>query len=177
MSELPDPPGSPWWDWRLRPRGAANVDTPQAGVATAQQNYEVLVKDHLSPAFRDVGLRGTGGRYSLPIEVPGWALLGLQKSSYSDKAEIRFTVNLLVVTRASWFEARESKPYLPEKPSAGVIYGAGEAQARIGSLHPDGADKWWRVLAGPPALAVADDVIQDVATLALPWLQEHAARH
>ncbi|MGD9955239.1 MAG: DUF4304 domain-containing protein [Candidatus Nanopelagicales bacterium] len=134
------------------------------------------MKEYLSPALRDLGFRGSGGRYSLPIETPVWALLGLQKSTYSDKAEVRFTVNLLVVSRESWTVARQAKSHLPEKPSAGVIYGSGVAQTRLGPLHPDGADKWWRVMAGSLPTAVAEDVIQDVSTLAMPWLRDEAAR-
>lgn len=168
---------SDWSSWRFRRRGRDSPDAPSAGDVTAQENYAVLVKDRFSPAFRELGLRGSGGRYELPLSVPGWALLGLQKSAHSDKAEIRFTVNLLVVSAATWSSAHEAMPYLPEKPSPGVIYSAGEEQTRIGSIHPDDSgDKWWRVQAGAFPSAVADDVIQDVTALALPWLREQVSR-
>jgi hypothetical protein len=168
---------SDWWSWRLRRRGDGGPDAPAPGDVTAQENYAVLVKDRLSPAFRELGLRGSCGRYELPLSVPGWALLGLQKSAYSDKAEIRFTLNLLVVSAATWSSAHEAKPYLPAKPSPGVRYGAGEQETRIGSIHPDDSgDKWWRVQAGPFPSGVAEDVIHDVAVVALPWLREQVSR-
>jgi hypothetical protein len=136
-----------------------------------QAVYEAMVKDVLSPGFRELGLKGSGGRYSWA--APGfWALLSLQKSAYSDAAEIQFTVNLLVASKAQWEAARAARPYLPERPSAGTVYGEPAVQERIGMIHRDRADKWWRLYAGVDETAVTDDVLHDVRDFAIPWLKQ-----
>lgn len=157
---------SEWREWRLRPK------TPGSAVeVTAQAMYAALVKDVLSPGFRDLGLKGSGGRYALAS--PGfWALMSLQKSAYSDAIEIQFTVNLLAVNREAWEAARAERPHLPERPAAGVLYGEPTAWERIGRLTPDRADKWWRIDDGVDKAEVAADVLHDVRQFALPWLRE-----
>jgi hypothetical protein len=159
-----------WWRWRLRTRTpASNVDVP------IQAIYDAMVREVLSPGFREMGLKGSGGRYS-------WAtptcrvLLGLQKSTYRDAVEIQFTVNLLVAHKAQWKVARAERPHLPHKPSAGTIYGEPAAQERIGLLQPDPADKWWRLYPGVDQGAVTADVLEDVRELAIPWLRQQVAR-
>jgi hypothetical protein len=97
-------------------------------------------------------------------------LASLQKSSYSDAAEIRFTLNLLVANRATWEAARVDKPYLPDRPTAGTIYNVGESRIRVGELLPDGADKWWRLHGGVDPSEVAEDFLHDFEQYALPWL-------
>jgi hypothetical protein len=83
-----------WLRWRTRRKTPAN-----AVEVSAQALYDALVKDTLSPAFRALGFKGSGGRYSMPGS-DCWALLGLQKSAYSDAAEVQFTINLLVVNKS-----------------------------------------------------------------------------
>lgn len=137
---------------------------------TAQSVYDELIKAAISPGFRNHGLAGSGGRYTIPCERC-WVLASLQKSSYSDAAEIRFTLNLLVANRATWDAARAEKPYLPDRPTAGTIYNAGESRTRIGEILPDGADKWWRLHGRVDPAAVADDFLHDFEQYGLPWLR------
>jgi hypothetical protein len=48
-----------WLQWRLRTRTPASaVDVP------VQVVYDAMVKEVLSPGFRELGLKGSGGRYS-----------------------------------------------------------------------------------------------------------------
>src|SRR5690349_15989611 len=75
---------------------------------TAHQAYAALVKAGLSPGFRARGWTGSGGRYQLPSETH-WVLAGTQKSASSDRDEVRFTVNLLVVSRDDWSEIRDRR--------------------------------------------------------------------
>jgi hypothetical protein len=138
---------------------------------TAQAMYAALVKDVLSPGFRDLGLKGSGGRYALA--APGfWALMSLQKSVYSDATAIQFTVNLLAANMEAWDAARAERPYLPQRPAAGVVYGEPTAWTRIGTLTPEGADKWWRIHAEVDQAEVTAEVLHDVREFALPWLRE-----
>jgi hypothetical protein len=142
------------------------------GSVPLQEVYGDLVKTVISPKMRGLGLTGSGGRYSLP-SGQCWALASLQKSAYSDGAEIRFTLNLLVANKATWASARSAKPYLPERPNAGTRYGAGEAQSRIGALIPGGEDTWWRIYQAVDLTAVSDDLLRSFEQYGLPWLKEH----
>jgi hypothetical protein len=142
----------------------------------AQNLYDTLVKTKLSPALREMGFIGSGGRYSLRAEAC-WSLLGLQKSAYSDREEVRFTVNLLVVNKGVWASMRSDKDYLPEKPAPGALYGQHVAQARLGTLLPHGEDTWWRVYTGVNLEAVAEDLLTGIELYGLPWLRAQMGRH
>jgi hypothetical protein len=155
-----------WLQWRRRTKTPTRaVDVP------VQVVYDAMVKEVLSPGFRELGLKGSGGRYSLASSTC-WALLSLQRSAYSDAVEIQFTVNLLVANRLQWEAARAARPHLPERPSAGTIYGGPAAQERIGMVQPDRADKWWRIYPGVDPAAVTTDVLQHVRDFAIPWLRQ-----
>ena len=154
-----------WLRWRARRKTRASaVEVP------AQAMYDALVKDTLSPALRALGFKGSAGRYSMPCS-DCWALLGFQKSAYSDAVEVQFTINLLVVNKSAWNAARQEAPHLPERPTPTTWYGEPAAQARIGDLTPEGEDKWWRVYSPANMAAVGNDVLHDITEYALPWLR------
>jgi hypothetical protein len=100
-----------------------------------------------------------------------WALLGLQKSAYSDAAEVQFTINLLVVNKSAWGAARQQRHHLPERPTPTTLYGEPASQVRIGQLTPEGADKWWRVHSQADMADVGNDVVHDITEYALSWLR------
>jgi len=155
-----------WLEWRTREK------TPASAVSVpVQAVYNDLVKERLSPAFRRLGFTGSGGRYSLKSDSC-WALLGLQKSAYSDAREVQFTANLLVVARAAWSAMRAERTYLPERPSPSTKYGPPAAIQRIGRLLPDPADLWWRLTTDSDISAVAEDALNKVRDYGLPWLQQ-----
>lgn len=157
-----------WLRWRTRPKKRAS-----AVEVTAQSTYDAMVKNVLSPGFRALGLKGSGGRYS-PASDECWALMSLQKSAYSDATEVQLTVNLLVANKAAW-NARRARAHLPKRPAATIQYGEPAINERIGMLAPEPADKWWRIRAGTDPHEVARDVLKDVRELALPWLVAKAA--
>jgi hypothetical protein len=84
---------------------------------TAQETYGELLKKRVAPALCELGFKGSGQNYRLPSD-DYWALLGLQKSTSSDAGRVRFTANVLVVSRADWDTVREERPRLPERPTA-----------------------------------------------------------
>lgn len=127
------------------------------------------MKQTFAPALRQAGLRGSAGRFELPSDQH-WALLGFQKSAYSDSSEVRFTVNLAVIDRTVWAERAAAKPHLGKRPSPGILYGDWAEQIRIGALIPAGDDLWWRLVRGQdsePVAAAALDALRDAA---VPWL-------
>ncbi|MHB8694902.1 MAG: DUF4304 domain-containing protein [Solirubrobacteraceae bacterium] len=159
-----------WFAWRRRHHTPAS-----AGSVTAQALYDDLVKGAIIPALRALGFTGSGGRYSLRADG-AWALLGFQKSAYSDGNEVRFTVNLLVTSNDDWAELRAQKPYLPARPSPTTRYGDPVAQERIGQLLPEPADSWWRVYDGVNLDDVAENVIETIERNGIPWLRTELAQ-
>jgi hypothetical protein len=131
------------------------------------------MKEVLSPALRDVGLRGSNGRFELP-STTHWAELGFQKSIYNRDDEVRFTVNLSAIRRDEWDAQAASKPHLGKRPTPSIHYGTWANQIRIGSLTPAGEDKWWRLVRGVDVAAIAADVVADLLTYGVPWLRQHA---
>ncbi|SDM65406.1 DUF4304 domain-containing protein [Allokutzneria albata] len=141
---------------------------------TAQDVYKELMRTRFAPWLREAGFRGSAGKFALPSESH-WALLGFQRSVYSDKDEVRFTINLLCVGREQWESMRAAEPFLGERPTAAVYYGREVAQARIGALTPSGEDKWWHLRPRRDVEHVVADLFHDLGEYAVPWLRTAAA--
>jgi hypothetical protein len=110
-----------------------------------QSLYPALLKELLNPALRELGFIGSNGRYALRCHRCR-VLLSLQKSTYSTASEVRFTVNLTVVNKTAWAEARTTWPHLPERPSSATTrYVSWAPHERLGRLAPEAADKWWLI--------------------------------
>ncbi len=156
------------WKHRRQQPATADADAPDP-----QQTYAELMKTAFAPALRDAGLRGSAGRFEFPSETH-WVQLGFQKSAHSDRHELRFTVNLSVIRRNEWDEQLAAKPYLGTRPTPNKRYGSWADQTRIGTLTPEGQDKWWRIIYGADTTPVRDDVLSDLINYGVPWLREHA---
>jgi hypothetical protein len=104
-----------------------------------------------------------------------WALLGFQKSVYSDRSEVRFTVNLLVVHRDKWDELVARAPHYGPNPTPTITYPAPVRCARIGQLAEDQADKWWRIYPGQDLDLLMSDLQGDLLGSALPWMRQQIA--
>src|SRR5439155_1336209 len=70
-----------------RPRAAQTGC--EADAMTAQEAFTMMVKDEIAPALRELGFKGSGQRFTLPSETH-WALLGLQKFTWSDRDRVDF---------------------------------------------------------------------------------------
>lgn len=156
------------WKSRQRP----SLPTGDS-LATPQEIYADLMKVAFAPALRASGLRGSGGRFELP-SARYWAQLGFQKSVHNGGDEMRFTVNVSVVSRDEWARQSAADPCLSKRPSPQMDYGEWAQPTRIGELAPEGIDKWWRILRGSDGEAVRDDVLHDLLTYAVPWLKRKA---
>jgi hypothetical protein len=140
---------------------------------TQQQVYDVLMKSTFAPALRSLGLKGSAGRFELPSDRY-WAQLGFQKSSFSDSASLKFTVNLSVIVRDTWTEQSTVNPRLGTKPAPNTFYGSWAEQTRVGRLTPSGEDLWWWLTQGEDPLPIADDVVSVLQNVAVPWLASKA---
>lgn len=130
-----------------------------------------MVSSGIRPRLRALGFRGSGTTFVLPSKSHH-ALLGLQKSAFSDRDALKFTVNITVAAVAAWEAARTAKPRLPEKPAANTLYGSFIWQSRIGRLLPAGQDHWWWLAADDDWRPVADEVVQAIESFGLPAMKE-----
>jgi hypothetical protein len=137
---------------------------------TALEAFTNLIRDHVGPALRADGFKGSGVAFTLP-EPAHWVNLGFQKSRYSDSEDVKFTVNLTVVSKATWAAQRQAQPYLPERPAANTRYGTFAWQRRIGLLMPDGIDHWWTVHSTTNLPDLAADVLQWIRSYGLPAIR------
>ena len=137
---------------------------------TAQETYNELLKSLIAPGLRAIGFKGSGQNYRLSSD-DSWAMLGFQKSTSSDATHVRFTANVLVVSRSGWDAARAESPHLPERPTATTYWGTYVWQKRIGELLPGGEDMWWDVEAGDDAAELADAIVWAVRDYVLPAMR------
>ena len=145
----------------------------------AQEVYRAMLREHVAPALRAAGWKGSGSAYLLPS--PGyWAQLGFQKDRYSTADQVRFTVNLSVVPRDVWACAHDSWPsQLSARPSANTDSGALIREVdrhhcwwgRIGLLMPEHNDHWWEISSGEDAASVGRDVVDAIREHAIPALR------
>lgn len=133
-----------------------------------------MLREHVAPALRRAGFKGSGQRFELPSESV-WRILGFQKSTASDASRVKFTVNVTVVDRAAWAQARLARTFLPERPSANVRQGVGW-MSRIGKLMPRRDDHWWEIRADEPVEPRAAEVVSAITGYAVPAMEEHSGR-
>ena len=132
-----------------------------------------MLRERIAPALRELGFNGSGQVYYLP-DAHSWALLGFQKSKYSNAREVAFTINLSAGSKIEWAEARIGREHwMPERPTANTRYGRPLWEARIGRLLSDGQDKWWRLSADGDTAKLDDEVVLTTRDVALPALREH----
>jgi Domain of unknown function (DUF4304) len=80
--------------WRRRPNSGQN-----AAMREAQETYNELLKSLIAPGLRAIGFKGSGQNYRLSSD-DHWAMLAFQKSTSSNATHVRFTANVLVVSRS-----------------------------------------------------------------------------
>lgn len=88
------------------PRRSVVLDTTAAlemvrATRTAQDVYDQMLSEHITPALRSRGMTGARGRYRLP-SPDWWAMLGFQKHKRNDASRVRFAIGLTVVARTRW---------------------------------------------------------------------------
>jgi len=148
---------------------------------TAQAVFNRMLREQVAPRLRELGFKGSGQNFSLPSETH-YALLGFQKSDFSDKSAARFTVNLTVVGREAWEQgSRRAWPDQPLRPPhanwglppmleekfAGAYW-----HSRIGFLMPGGRDRWWRVEADADTRDIAEAVAAEIEEFAVPAMRQ-----
>jgi uncharacterized protein DUF4304 len=138
----------------------------------ARDKVAAMLKERVAPALRDMGFKGSGQNYHLP--VPGhFALLGFQKMRFGTRHDVMFTINLLACSHADWTALAEANPYHGAKPILGAHYEGPIWSRRIGFLMPEPHDHWWQVLDDTDTDALAEEVIAVLRDLGVPALRAH----
>jgi hypothetical protein len=131
-----------------------------------------MLKERVAPALREMGFKGSGQNYHLP--VPGhYALLGFQKMRFGTRHDVMFTINLLACSHADWAAIVEERPSYGPTPILSAQYGERVWSERIGFLMPNPLDHWWRVLDDTDTEALADEVIGVLEEYGVPALRAH----
>lgn len=140
---------------------------------TAQLIFKDWTKEQLAPALRSLGFKGSGQSFTLP-DADCWALLGVQKSTSSSADLVKFTLNLSVANRQLWVDLRNWEHYwMAARPSANS-QSPGQTMRRIGSVLPNGQDKWWSIATGASSDslgALSAEIESAVREFGLPELQ------
>jgi hypothetical protein len=138
---------------------------------TAQEAFDKMLREVIRPQMRASGLRGSGTNFVWPSD-DYFAGFGIQKSDANSKTLAKFTINAMVISHADWEVARESRSYLPKRPSPNITYGSFYDSpfwhGRIGILMPDKRDKWWILDGSTNWSEVAAEVLLAINDYLLP---------
>jgi len=140
---------------------------------TAQETYAGMLRDRIAPRLRRLGFRGSGSVFVLP-DADAWMLVAFQKDRYSDRHNVRFTVNVTWADKARWAEARTMMSYMGSRPSGTAVYALPDEAFRwdrLGTIMPIHRDVWIQVAAGQDTSGTATDVVAMIETYAVPWLR------
>jgi hypothetical protein len=139
----------------------------------AQDRLSGLLKTLWGPALREVGFTGSGKVWTLPDERD-WAMLGFQTSQASTGEEAKFTINLMVVGKVDWDEAREHNSYYSAKPSPNTI--ALHRYAQRAGFLTHGRDHWWRLAGdGGNERQIGAEVLDALRDVIVPKLTSEMA--
>jgi hypothetical protein len=136
---------------RSRRHQPVGQDEASAGLArpapeTGQQAFKRMLRDLITPALRELGIRGPGGYASGDYS----GFLDFQKSRHNTKDEVEFTINL-------------GAAYTPT--------GDGYWHERIGAVMPARRDTWWTLQTGQPIETVAAEVLAAIRSYGWPAIQ------
>ncbi len=84
---------------------------------SSQNIYTEFLNEYISPALRKRNFSGSAGIYQMPNDK-AYILIGFQKSKWSTKQNVEFTVNVSVISKEVWDIASKQKSWTEETPSA-----------------------------------------------------------
>ena len=147
------------------------------GVGTAQETFATMLRERIAPALRELGFRGSAQNYALPTTTH-WALLGFQRSKWSDSRRVSFTINVTVVAREAWAHAYAQREWIGMRPTAIADHGPRSGiptywHERVGSLLPQQRDRWWDLDSDGDLNTITTEVIAAIRDFVLPAMREH----
>ncbi|MCW2751711.1 MAG: hypothetical protein JWR83_2821 [Aeromicrobium sp.] len=101
-------------------------------------------------------------------------MLGFHTSQASTGDEAKFTINLMVVGKAAWEEARIRHSYYPAKPSPNSI-AVHRYQQRAGHVT-HGHDHWWSLAGdGSNESQIGAEVLKALREVIVPKMRNESA--
>lgn len=124
---------------------------------TAQNALKAALRDHLGPAARRRGYKGSPPNWRKSSTAGDWAVVNVQSSSFSSAEHLRCVVNLAFAPEP-WL--RWQAESLGTRMPKSVTESLGLYRER---LHPDGTpegtDGWWDVTDDESARVAVEDMI------------------
>lgn len=130
-----------------------------------QIQFEQLVSKVIWPEFKARNYRRTGNNFRI-YHSDGWGkIVNIQKSAYSNRNEISFTINtgLYLAKADTIFEELRAAKFL--EPDCLV-------RNRIGRLNGSNHDLWYDLNGLTPAHLIQQRVLDDVKEFVLPYLDK-----
>ena len=133
---------------------------------TAQDAFDELLREHIWPFLKERGFKRSKSTFHRPADQ-NWQVVNFQKSVYSDRDAVRFTVNLAVGIgrlRRGVYDWPNGK-----RPAEARCH----LRERLGPLLA-GRDVWWDVARDAELERLGDALIAALERYGLPWLEAHA---
>ena len=137
-------------------------------MTTAQDKFKEMLKTMVAPRLRANGLTGSGQSYAVKSKEY-WALIGVQKSMYSDSKELKFTLNLYLVSKEEWELGKEKFSFLPKKPTPNIKWQIGWS-SRIGTIMERKTDYWWVFNNQTDQVQLSNELVEIINSVAVPAL-------
>ncbi|QZN86224.1 DUF4304 domain-containing protein [Cellulomonas sp. C5510] len=123
---------------------------------TVQEALRAALREHVGPAARSHGFRGTAPTWRRCSPSGDWAIVNVQSSSWNTRESMSCVINVFVAP-APWLE------WMKEALGAGYPRSVGGSLGLYGArLHPTGApagaDVWWEINSQAEAEAAAMDM-------------------
>jgi hypothetical protein len=137
---------------------------------TAIELFAEMIKAVIRPGLQELGFKGSGTTFVWPAERK-FALVGIQKSRFSNRTSVQFTLNVTVADADAWNRRRAKDRGLPKRPAPNTFH-AGMWQRRVGKLMPAPTDHWWRLDRESDIDDVGQNVVDVVAKYVVPAIIE-----
>jgi len=138
-------------------------------VITAQQVLAAWLREHIAPALRDAGYRGSGQTFHRRLDR-NWGVVNVQRSQWDSAERATFTINLGSASAL----VLESRGMDPDRPPHEVEC---QWRTRLGVLATDGRDHWWEIRSDAThatLTSLADEIRTALLTVGLPAIEHHA---
>jgi hypothetical protein len=139
-----------------------------AAKSWAQQSFERLVREHLSPLLKQHGYKKVGLTWRIRREEPprAWGVVNVQKSRWCTRDDITFTVNLGVYWDGAPVPVRD--PVGAQGPAESCC----QVRERIGLLQDRPADRWWEIDGGQWSPGEGPDCLRPIVRSLMPLLEQ-----
>jgi len=124
--------------------------------------------------MRERQFRGSAGKYSLPNDK-AYILISFQKNRWNTKDDLEFTINVSVIAKTEWMQAKQKYSFLGEAPTGNEHYPLDMWSRRLAMLQPGSGDKWWAVNNQDDLESVSSDIIDRIDRDALLAIEQQMA--